>query len=146
MSTPVRRGIYGRLSGDSTLSNLLGTAAPGYTKAIYHDPAPEGAQFPFVLISKSSGVPTESFGKAPSGGIAYETDVWLVKAVDHSSSADTADSIAARVQYLLNDAALSIAGGVSTMYLRRQSDVEYSEVVDGETYRHAGSLFRLVYS
>ncbi len=139
MSTPVRRSIYGKLAGDSTLTNLLATAAQGHTKAIYHDPAPQGAAYPFVVFFKSSGMPTEAFG-APS---ALETDVWTVKAVDRSTTADTAEAIAARIKALLNDATLSIAGA-TCLYLRRQSDVEFPDVVDGVAYRHAGATYRLI--
>jgi hypothetical protein len=140
MATPARRAIYGKLAGDTTLTNLLGTAATGYSKAIYHQQAPQGAQYPMVIFNKQSGVPTEAFTD-PS---AYESDVWLVKAVDQDTSADDAEAIAARVTALLNDAALSISGA-TTLYLRRQSDVEYAEVTNGVTFRHVGSLFRLVY-
>lgn len=141
MSTAVRRAIYGKLSADGTLTALLGTPASGYAQAIYFQQAPAGADYPFVVFSKQSGVPTEAFG-APS---VMETDVWMVKAIDRSSSADGAEAIHARLATLLNDAALSISGA-STLYLRRQSDVEYPEVTDGNLYRHAGSLFRLVYA
>jgi hypothetical protein len=139
MSTPVRRAIYGKLAGDTTLTNLLGTPATGYSKSIYHQQAPEGAHFPYVVFSKSSGVPTEAFG-APS---ALETDVWLIKAIDRATSTDTAEAIQARIQALLNDASLSISGS-TLLYLRRQSDVEYPEVRDGVMFAHAGALWRLV--
>jgi len=139
VSTPVRRGIYGKLAGDVTLNALLGTPAPGYAKSIYHQQAPDGANHPFVIISKQSGNPTESFGD-PS---ALETDIWLAKGVDHTTSTDTVEAIQARLAVLLNDAALSISGN-TLLYLRRESDVEYSETVDGERYAHAGSLYRLV--
>lgn len=139
MSTPVRRGIYGKLAGDTTLNNLLGTPATGYSKSIYHDQAPQGAAFPFVIFSKSTGVPTEAFGDPD----AFDTDVWLVKGVDKASSADTAEAIQARIQVLLNDASLSISGS-TLLYLRRQSDVQYPETVDGVQYKHAGGLYRLV--
>jgi len=140
MSTPVRRAIYGRLASDTTLNNLLGTPASGYTKSIYHQQAPSIANYPLVIINKQTGNPTEAFGD-PS---ALETDVWLIKAIDRNSSADTAEAIAARVTVLLNDAALSISGS-TTLYLRRQSDLEYPETADGIAYKHAGSLFRLVF-
>jgi hypothetical protein len=140
VSTPARRAIYGRLAGDTTLNNLLGAPAAGYSKAIYHNSAPQDRNFPYVLFSKQSGVPTEAFTD-PS---AYETDIWLVKAVDKNTSADTAESASDRVKTLLNDAALSISGA-STLYIRRQSDVEYEEVTDGVRYQHCGSLYRLVY-
>ncbi len=139
MSTPVRRALYGRMAGDGTLNALLGTPATGYAKAIYHQVAPEGAAFPFIIFQRQSGTPTESFGD-PS---ALETDVWTIKGVDRATSSDTAEAIQARLAALLNDATLSISG-TTAIYLRRTSDVEYAEIEDGVSYRHAGSLFRLV--
>lgn len=139
MSTPVRRAIYGRLAGDTTLNNLLATPVNGYSKAIYHQQAPGGAQYPFVVFQKQAGTPTEAFGDPD----ALDTDVWLVKAVDRATSADTAEAIQARLQVLLNDATLSISGA-TLLYLRRQSDVEFPEVNDGVMYQHAGALYRLV--
>lgn len=141
MSTAIRRAVYGALAGDVTLNALLGTPATGFSKAIYHREAPAGATPPFVIINKQAGTPTEAFG-VPS---ALETDVWLVKAVDRSPSADAAEAVQSRIQTLLNDATLSISGR-ALHYLRRQSDVEYGETIDGVRYQHAGSLFRLVSS
>jgi hypothetical protein len=137
MSTPTRRALYGKLSGDSTLNALLATPPAGWSKSIYYQVAPEGATTPFVILSKQSGTPTESFGD-PS---ALENDIWLIKAVD-SGSVDNAEAVQARIATLLNDATLSISGA-TLLYLRRQSDVDYSEVANGVVYRHAGSLYRL---
>lgn len=139
MSTAVRRAIYGKLSGDTTLNNLLGAPASGYTKSIYHQEAPSTANYPFVIINKQSGVPTEAFGD-PS---ALDEDIWLIKGIDRNTSADNAEAIQARCIALLNDSNISISG-VTTLYLRRQSDVEYAEIDDGVRFQHAGSLFRLV--
>lgn len=140
MSTAVRRAIYARMSNDSTLNALLATPPAGWSKSIYHQEAPAGAGYPMVIFNKQSGVPTEAFTD-PS---ALETDVWLVKAVDRNTSADKAEAVAARVIVLLNDNALTISGA-TTLYLRRQSDVEYPETYEGEQFKHAGSLFRLVF-
>lgn len=140
MSTPIRRAIYGRLSGDTTLSNLLATPPTGYAKSIYHQQAPEGAGFPFIVMNKQSGFPTETM----SDPDALENDTWLVKGIDRGTSADTVEAIADRVRVLLNDASLSISGG-TLLYLRRQSDTEYAEVTSGVTYHHAGALYRLVF-
>jgi hypothetical protein len=139
VSTATRRGIYGKLAGDTTLNGLLATPPAGYAKSIYYQQAPDTATYPFLIFQKQAGNPIEAFGD-PS---ALETDVWMVKAIDRSTSADTAEAIQARVAALLNDAALSISGATA-LYLRRQSDVEYPEVDDGVRYVHAGSLFRLV--
>jgi hypothetical protein len=140
MSTAVRRALYGRLASDTTLNNLLAVPPAGMSKSIYHQEAPDGAQYPFVIINKQSGTPTEAF----QDPVALETDVWLVKGVDRNSSADTAEAVQARLQTLLNDAALSISGA-STLYLRRQADVEFSEAREGDRFKHAGALYRLVY-
>lgn len=138
MSTPVRRALYGKLAGDPTLTALLGTPAAGYSQNIYFQQAPQGATYPLVVFNKQSGTPREAMGD-PS---AIEWDVWLVKAVDRASTADTAEAIQSRVATLLNDATLSISGA-TLLYLRRQSDVEYTETDNGERYIHSGSLFRL---
>lgn len=141
MSTAVRRAIYGTMAGDSTLVALLSQSpGSGFTKSIYHSIAPSGAGFPYIVFQKQAGTPTDTFGRAG----AFENDVWMVKAVDRATSADGAEAIQARVAVLLNDAALSISGATH-LYLRRESDIEYPEVIDGVRYVHAGSLFRLVY-
>lgn len=139
MSTPVRRAIYGRLAGDTTLNSLLAAPATGFSKAIYHQQAPSNAPHPFIIFQKQAGNPTETFGD-PS---ALDTDVWLVKAVDKNTTADPAEAIQARIITLLNDAPLSISGH-DLKYLRRESDVEFPEVQDGVMFKHAGSLFRLI--
>lgn len=138
MSVAVRRGIYGKLSGDSTLTAMLGTAAPGYAKSIYYGKAPAGAGFPYIIFNKQSRVRDYALSAK-----TFDRDVWLIKAVDRSDSADVADNIVSRLETLLTDATLSISGKTAS-YLRPESDVDYPEVVDGVTYRHAGSLFRLI--
>jgi hypothetical protein len=140
LSTAVRRALYGKLAGDTTLTNLLGTPATGFSKSIYHAEAPAGAGFPFVILNRQSGVPTETFAD-PS---ALEDDIWLVRATDRNTTADGAEAIAARVKALLNDATLTISGATH-LYLRRQSDVEYLETAEGVRYAHCGALYRLVY-
>lgn len=140
MSTAVRRALYGKLAGDTTLNGMLAAPPSGWAKSIYHERAPDSAGFPFMVFEKTTGLPTGAFGD-PS---ALQTDVWLVKCVDRSDSADIAEGADARATVLLNDATLTIAGGVTHLYLRRESDVAYPEIVDGVLYRHVGGLFRLI--
>ena len=139
MSTATRRALYGTMAGDTTLNGMLGPAAPGYAHGIYYQSAPDTASYPFVIFNKQSGVPTEAFHDPT----AMDTEIWLIKAVDHDSSANDVEAIAERVRALLNDGTLSIAGA-DQLYLRRQSDVDYQELAAGETYVHSGSLYRLV--
>jgi len=141
MTTPVRRAIYGKLAADVTLNALLGTPGAGYAKSIYYQLAPDDAAYPFVVMNKQAGTPMEAMGNPD----ALDTELWFVKGVDRQPTPDNVEAIQARVKALLNDASLSISGATLT-FLRRQSDEEYSELADGTQYKHAGSLFRLVYT
>lgn len=139
MSVAVRRAIYGKLAGDATLNNLLGSPPSGQNKSLYHNTAPSGAEFPFVIFFKSSNTPLYSMGRR-----VFEDEVWTIKAVDRSADSDGADQIAARLDALLTDGTISISGS-GQRYLRRISDTEYEEHIDGVRYCHAGALFRLVH-
>lgn len=144
MSVPIRRAIYGKMAGDSTLTTMLGTPPAGYSKSIYYQQAPSGAGFPYVIFQKQASTPRYAIGQR-----AYDSDLWLIKGVVRSDpktagSADTVDNIASRLDVLLTDATLSISGRTQ-LYLRRESDVDYPEEADGVVYQHAGSLFRLIY-
>lgn len=144
MSVAVRRALYGKMSGDATLTAMLGSPPSGYSKAIYYQAAPDGAEFPYIVFNKQASTPRYAIGAR-----AYDDDVWLVKAVIRSSgpggdSPDAADDIASRLDVLLTDGTISISARTQ-LYLRRVSDVDFSEVSDGTLYRHAGSNFRLIY-
>lgn len=138
MSVATRRALYGRMAGDTILTGLLGAPPEGYSQSIYYEMAPQGSRYPYVIFNKQASTPRYALGAR-----AYDNDVWLIKGVDGGSSADTVDSIASRLDALLTDATLSISGKTQ-LYLRRESDVDYSEDVDGVLVRHAGSLFRFV--
>jgi hypothetical protein len=141
MSVATRRALYGKMAGDSALTTMLGTPATGYTQSIYHQDAPKGAGFPFIAFNLQAG----SFTHAMQGGASiYEDDLWLIKGVDRAPSADIVDGIASRLEALLSDGLLTISGRTQ-MWLRPQQPIEYSEVTDGEMYRHSGRLFRLVH-
>ena len=74
-----------------------------------------------------------------------DDEVWLVKGVDQDASADTVDAVSSRLDALLTDGSISISGKTK-LYFRRESDVEYGEVIDGAMYKHSGAYFRLVYA
>jgi hypothetical protein len=131
------------MAGDTTLTNMLGTAAPGYSQAIYYQVAPQGARFPFVIFNVQASTPTYTLGAR-----AYDDDVWLIKAVgqdaDVVASADPIDDAASRLDALLTDGVITISGRTE-LYLRRMSGNSYAEVVEGVAYRHAVALYRLTY-
>ncbi len=150
MSVATRRALYGKLAGDTTLNNLLGSPPAPYSKSIYYQFAPEGADFPYVIFSKAAGTPT--WAMKSGGTAAFDSEIWQVKGIDKRrviagsatyDTADAAEAIAARVDALLSDVSLSISGRTE-LFLRRESDLDYGEVVDGVLYRHSGADFRLV--
>ncbi len=138
MSVAIRRALYGKLAGDTTLNNLLGTPAPGWTKAIYYQVAPPEAEFPSVILDKGASTPTFTMA-----GTAMDTDVWTVKGVDKNTDTDPVENIQSRVNVLLTDGTISISGKTQ-LYLRRDGDYDFSEVTGGLIYHHAGSDFRLI--
>lgn len=139
MSAATRRALYGKLAGDVTLTTMLGSAPAGQN--IHYQQAPSEANFPLVILSKQSGTPTYTLTE---GTAKMDTETWLVKGVDRGGSADTVDAIASRLDALLTDGAVSISGRTQ-LYLRRESDVDYLETDEGQTYRHSGALYRLVH-
>lgn len=139
MSVATRRALYGKMAGDTTLNNLLGSPPTGYSKNIFYQQAPKGAPYPYVIFSQSSGTPVYAFGR-----LLIDNDLWLIKGVDGSATADQVDQVNSRLDALLTDGTISISGR-EQLYLRRESDVPYSETVDGVLIRHAGALYRLIY-
>jgi hypothetical protein len=140
MSVAVRRALYGKLAGDSTLNALLATPPTGRTKSIYYQQAPSTANYPYVIFQKQAGTPRYSF-KAN----AFDDEVWMVKGVDRNDDADPVDSISSRLDALLTDGTITISGKTE-LYLRRESDLDYEETVGDQRFLHAGSLYRLVYT
>jgi len=128
-----RTALYARLTGDPTLTPLL--SAPD---AIYHQVAPQTASFPYVILQKSAGTPDWQFAQAH-----VQQEIWIVRAVDKSSSANRAEDIAARIDLILTDAPLQITGSV-LLAVYRESDISYPETDGADVYRHCGAAYRLV--
>lgn len=146
MSQAVRRALYGKLAGDSTLTNLLASPPTGYAQNIWHQQAHDAADHPFVIFQKQSGTPRYALGAR-----AYDNELWLVKGVVRKSDSaaqsadDVADAISSRLNALLTDGTISISGSTQ-LYLRRESDIEYTETSEGQPrILHAGALYRLMY-
>jgi hypothetical protein len=124
--------VYSALSSDSTLTTLLGGTA------IYPGKAPQGTDFPYVVYQKLAG--TKTFTMAAK---AWDEPVYAVKAVDDNGT--RAGSVAARIETVLTDAALSVSGR-TTMYCRPETDVDYPEINQGKTTWHRGHTYRLFVS
>lgn len=125
--------VIAKLANDATLTSL----APG---GIYRDTAPQGVQTPFVIVSQLDHNDEYSVGSA-----AYETVSYLIKAVHQSTSGTTAQSVADRIQTLLQGAALTITG-YRLLLIQREGSLAYTEVDDGSDrrYQHRGGTYFLM--
>jgi hypothetical protein len=130
----IRTALYSKINGASSVTSLLSSAT-----AIYDSEAPAAAVYPFVSFSLSTGTPEYTFASR-----AFDNDLWLIKAMDRSTSGTVADNIAQALRALLTDATLTITGAV-LMSVRPEQRVRTTEVVDGQKFFHAGNLYRLTY-
>jgi len=129
----VRTAVYQKLSGTTAITSKLSSAT-----AIYHGQAPPNAAYPFLVFHKQSGTPDYSFGAKN-----FDWEVWMVKAVDRSTSSTVAEAIQAAVDAALTGATLTI-GGRFLADLRRTSDIDFLENSGDQQYRHHGALYRVV--
>lgn len=128
----VRQALYEKLNTSSVTTPLATGSA-----SLFHAVAPSSAAYPLVIFNKQAGTPTHQMG-----GSHYDSQIWLVKAIVKGGSSSAGEDIAKAIADRLDFASLTISGG-ETMHLARESDVDYTEVESGETYRHHGSLYRL---
>lgn len=128
----VDQWLYGVLSGDATLSSLVGGRIYGYI-------APQDAPLPFVVYSHQEGHDVRGVGPAR----IMASLVYQVKAVGQGGSFAPLKPIADRLDQLLQGASGTIVDGRVLMCVREQT-VEYVEVDDGVQYRYLGGLWRII--
>lgn len=128
----VDQWLYERLSGDTTLSNLVGGRIYAYL-------APQDATLPFVLYSHQAGHDVRGVGPAR----IMTSLVYQVKAVGQGGSFGPLKAIADRLDTLLQGASGSVVDGTVLMCVREQP-IEYVEIEDGVQYRHLGGLWRII--
>lgn len=134
----VRNALFAKLAATSAVTSKLAPAATDYDKAIYHEQAPAGAQFPYVIFSKAAGTKTRAMG-APE---AFKREAWMVKAVDRGTTSKLAEEIAQAIDAALDGGSVSISGK-TTADLCHAGDIDYSESRGDQQYRHAGANYRL---
>jgi len=124
---PVRVALAEILEGDKTLMGLV--------KGVFFKERDSDVGFPIVIFSKASGVPSWAFD-----GPSMDRDVWLVKGVGARAKAEAIDK---QIRVVLDHATLFIEGKAH-QDIRRLSDVDYDEIVDGERVDHVGAEFKIV--
>lgn len=131
-SALVDAALLARLSGDSTLMAIL-------TDGVYFDEAKQNAT-KFVIVSLS-----DQFDESVFGGRAIESGLYLVKAVTVGPSSLAAAQAAARIDALLEDQPLTVAGyaGMSLYRESRLRQTEVDEVDPSIRWQHRGGHYRV---
>lgn len=124
---PVRVALKQLLVADADLLALA-------TGGVFFKERKDGAKPPYVIFDKTSGVPTWAFD-----GPSMDRDVWLVKGVGARAIAEAIDK---RLRQVLDHATLNIEGKAH-QDIRRLSDIDFREIVDGERVDHVGAEFRI---
>lgn len=118
------------LQADATLA----TAAPG---GVHRHFAPESTTGAFVVVTPQLNTPTYD-----EGGEAYEVARVQVKAVERSTTGSGAQTAADRVDALLNQATLTIAG-FSCMTCHRVETFEFVERDSMHVWQHRGADYEI---
>lgn len=126
--------LNSRLAADLGTAGTLGLL--GIT-GVYRMQAPQGSVEPYVVVQQQAGVDSYTFSARDARSLVY-----LVKVVDVGPSGLRAAQAAERIDVLLTDKRLTLSG-MTNLRLRRESDVEYSEIDSGQTYQHYGALYRI---
>jgi len=134
VSQAIRKALYQKLTGTSSVSQKLATPT-----SVFHEQAPDGAAYPFLIIAQQGKTRTRAFGKAT----AFEAETWMVKAVDRNTTSNAVDSISEAAQAVLTNGTLTVSG-VTVEDLYPTTNVEYIEQEDDQEWRHSGVLYRIV--
>lgn len=131
-SSGIDDAIVSKLVNDATLTALM-------PDGVYFNEASQAAT-KFVIVSVVDEADVDTFG-----GRAYEDALYLVKAVEKSSSGVTVKSAAARIDVLLAEQSLT-ASGYTWMSTAREGRIRYAEVdeVDASIrWQHCGANYRV---
>lgn len=131
-SSLIDAAIVSKLLNDSALMAIC-------TDGVWFDEAKQGAQ-KFVIVSL-----VDEFDEGKFGGRAYESALYLVKAVVLSSTGADAKAAAARIDAALDEQTIT-AAGYTCMTVHREGRVRYVEVDDVDAsirWQHRGGNFRV---
>lgn len=134
-SSQVDAALVAKLLGDTALMAIT-------SDGVYFDEAPDG-KTRFVIVQQHAH---EESVMQP-GATAFETFVYLVKAVTTGGSGADVSAAALRIQALLHFGTLTPTG-YSLMSMERTERIRYAEVDDKSTVRwqHRGGLYQVMVS
>lgn len=125
----MRPAIAALLEGDDALAELV-------SDRIFHQKAPQGTEYPMVIFHLQDGRPTMRAIQGPP----VQGDLWTIKGI--ATSSDVAEPIALAIEEVVSGSELDLEG--ETLWLERDSDVNYPEVDGATIYRHLGAVYRVL--
>lgn len=139
-TTRIETWLTGKLTGDTTLANLIG--APGDVR-VHSDHAPLASTWPCVVFQYQGGHDVGG-GTRESNRIMLD-GLWVVKGIAQQESyGGTLKSIADRIDALLQNSTGGAAGADGTVFAAvREQPFRLAEVDDGVEYRHLGGMYRI---
>ena len=109
------------------------------TGGVYNMVARQNTAPPYVIFQAMSKV-DDYWAYTQRGAEA----IYMVKAVSQAAlSVKEATDIDTQIDTLLQDVSLSITG-FSHLYCRRESDIYFTEDLQGDTYQHIGGTYRVI--
>lgn len=121
------RWLYTTLTNDTALQALIG-------KRVYIDTAPENVEYPFVILQAVYGSPVANM----QVDIIMDDEVWMVKAVGEGNSYISLEPIVERIKALLHK-----TSGTGVIGSVREEVIRFSEIYQGETFKHLGHYYRI---
>ena len=132
----VDTALYSLLAAD-VAGTATGTLGQLGATGVYRAVASQGSVEPYIVFNQQAGTDGYTFSSRDTRSLLYQ-----VKAVGKGSSALVPAQMAERIDALLTDQPLTLTGWTN-IRLRRESDVEYVEVANGQQYHHMGGLYRV---
>lgn len=124
--------LVAKLNGTSAVTAVV-------SNRIFYGQAPNDAAYPFVVLSRQSGVKRRAFQEPE----AFKREVWQVKVVDRSTSAKRAYDGASAIDAALDGGSLTITGK-TLADLHHVSDVSYVESQGDQVFHHVGGNYAVV--
>lgn len=128
--------LFTALAADNDLTALLASE-----ESIYHEEAPQGAEFPYVIFNLQGG--TDNYTLKARSWVNRVVQVkGLAISPQDAPDATVADDVADAIDVVLTDGPLTISGA-TLLTMRRISPVHYSENTPAGMVTHAGGLYRI---
>ena len=107
------------------------------TGGVYNTQARKNTKPPYVIFQIMSKLDEHSFNGR------YANSLYMVKAVSQSEWPKEALDVDTEIDTVMEDASLTVTG-FSPLLCRRESDFVMAETVNGQSWQHAGGVYRII--